>query len=88
MFNLADSIIPVFSGIRFTNANKVNGLKELARQNRIEKIEDIFPLTVEMPCGKIKVYFTIEEFPDKTVKCDCGSDYHYYVEYRWNVLMC
>ena len=44
--------------------------------------EDLFPMEVVMPCGCRFQYQGYNDFPSRTVECQCGNDEHKVIEYR------
>ena len=46
--------------------------------------EDLFPLEIVMPCGCRFQYQSYDDFPSRTVECQCGIDEHKVIEYRFH----
>lgn len=54
-----------------------------AMQNQEGK-ENVFPMTIEMPCDLAYLFTRYEQFPEKSLPCGCGDPEHWVVKYQLN----
>ena len=62
----------------------------IASQREILELEAVqerlgLPLTIEMPCGEVATYETLEDIPLVDTPCPCGDPDHWSV--RWMIWM-
>ena len=41
-----------------------------------------FPISIQMPCGKIVTFKNSSELPDQSLPCTCGRDDHWFIKYE------
>ena len=62
-------------------AGKFSLIEEM--KNAIRPYE-VFPMTIEMPCGLLYLYPNYKVFPEQSLQCNCGDEEEWVIKYELN----